>query len=224
MSAVDVPDWSRSIQLVQETALTVTDYADWTVAAEVVGVTASAAAGLVPSDKPTAALAQTYSRYLAISDVGTTATEWMLSAINLTTGTVVSNISFVTGNTGAGGAQTHWFYGLFDSGVNALAFTGDQLTAALAANTVKTLAVATVAGGAASSYTITANGVYYLGFYMAGSVTTLVGPPGLRNPPENLAPSLGGNGATRGTPFTPPGFPYNGGPITADNPVYAYVS
>jgi hypothetical protein len=76
----------------------------------------------------------------------------------------VSNISWHSATTAAG-TPTHWMFGLYDISRNLLATSTDQLTAAWAANTLKTLAMTT-------PYTVPASGLYYIGMFMAA--TTII--------------------------------------------------
>lgn len=98
-----------------------------------------------------------------------------LVPIWLPKGTVVSNISFITGST-AVGTPTNWWFTLHNSSRVALARTADQTTTAWAANTTKTLAVAQTTAGAASSYTTTYSGLHYLGIMVkATTMPTIIG-------------------------------------------------
>ncbi|MEW1754712.1 right-handed parallel beta-helix repeat-containing protein [Streptomyces angustmyceticus] len=98
-----------------------------------------------------------------------------LVPIWLPKGFTVSNISFMNGATAAG-TPTNWWFSLHNSARVALARTADQTTAAWAANTVKTLAVAQATAGSASTYVTTYAGLHYLGFMMkATTLPNLVG-------------------------------------------------
>lgn len=119
-----------------------------------------------------------------VSLVGGTAltTQVMYSfAIPLVAGDVISQITFRSGNTAAG-TPTNWWFALYSSAATPalLAQTADQTTGAWAANTTKTLALAT-------SQTITTTGVYYVAVMMkATTPNNLVGVTAL---------SAGDNGA-----------------------------
>jgi len=81
----------------------------------------------------------------------------------------IGHLAFISSVASAVSAPTHWWFGLFDNNRAALAFTADQTSTAWAALTIKSLAVATIASGAASSFTTTYSGLYYLGIMMAAS-------------------------------------------------------
>jgi hypothetical protein len=87
-----------------------------------------------------------------------------MQAIYLRAGKIVTNISWFSATTAAG-TPTHWMFGLFDASRNLLATSTDQLTAAWAANTQKTLAMVT-------PYTIPSDGIYYIGMFM--TATTII--------------------------------------------------
>ena len=78
------------------------------------------------------------------SDTAAIATGTMLSAsLYLHAGDVVTNLTFTSGAT-AGASLTHWFFALYDTQTTPalISQTADQVAAAWAANTSKTLALA----------------------------------------------------------------------------------
>ena len=77
------------------------------------------------------------------------------TAIWLEAGDLVTNITFLSGATAAG-TPTNYYFALYDNSATPalLAQTADQLTAAWAANTAKTIALAT-------AQRITTTGIYY---------------------------------------------------------------
>jgi hypothetical protein len=98
-------------------------------------------------------------------------TQVMLSAaVVLEAGDTISNISFMSGGTAAG-TPTNWWFALFDDSATPalLAQTADQLTAAWAAHTVKTLALS-------SPVLVPRQGVYYAAAMVkATTVPSLIG-------------------------------------------------
>lgn len=91
-----------------------------------------------------------------------------LQAIYLRAGTKISSISFSTATTAAG-TPTNCFFALYDASRNKLAETANQLTAAWAANTLKTLALT-------AQYTVPTSGIYYVGLMVtATTVPTMKG-------------------------------------------------
>lgn len=105
------------------------------------------------------------------ADLAALTTQVMLSvALPLQPGDKVTSLTFKSGATAAG-TPTNWWFALYSSAATPalLAQSADQLTAAWAANTVKTLALAT-------AQPITTAGVYYAAVMVkATTVPTLVG-------------------------------------------------
>ena len=128
-----------------------------------------------------------------------------MTAVYVPSGTVISELGYVTGNTAAT-TPLHQWIGLYDNNRNQLAVTADQTTAAIATGTAYQYPIATVSGGAASSFTTTYSGLYYVGVLIVASV-----PPTLRG-------SVSSSAATGITPIfcgttgaaitIPPAFPY----------------
>lgn len=105
------------------------------------------------------------------SDLAALTTQVMLSVlVPVQPGELISNISFVSGATAAGTPTNYWF-ALYSSAATPalLAQSADQLTAAWAANTVKTLALATAQRITAAGY------VYAAIMVKATSVPSLQG-------------------------------------------------
>lgn len=91
-----------------------------------------------------------------------------LHAIRLKAGDVLTTASFMSGTT-AGATLTHVWFALYDANRALLRVTNDDTAATWAANTVKTLTFAT-------SYTVPADGTYYLGIVVVGTtMPTLMG-------------------------------------------------
>lgn len=119
----------------------------------------------IPNIGITGTLAETMSRAVCPevnTTLGTTG-QIRCQGIWLPAGITVSNISFHSATTAAG-TPTHYVFALYDGSRNLLASTADQLTAAWAANTIKTLAVGT-------PYVVPTTGFYYL---MVSVVATTV--------------------------------------------------
>ena len=115
--------------------------------------------------------AESIPRWAAGSDCVIGATGLMTSvAIPLQYGDVVTSLTFVSGGTAAD-TPTHWGFALYSSAATPalLAQTADKTTTAWAANTVKTVALAT-------PQLITAPGIYYAAVWMVATAqVTLVG-------------------------------------------------
>jgi hypothetical protein len=109
--------------------------------------------------------------------------------IYLAAGEVAANLSFRSGATAAG-TPTNWWFALYSNAATPalLAQSADQLTAAWAANTTKTLALAT-------AQTISTSGLYWASIMVkATTVPTLlgcVGAPAIVTGEGNLAVSSG---------------------------------
>lgn len=87
-----------------------------------------------------------------------------LQAIYLKAGQLVSNITISSATTAAG-TPTNYFFALYSGALARLAVSANQTTTAWAANTVKTLAMAT-------PYRVPVSGLYYIGIMM--TATTVV--------------------------------------------------
>lgn len=133
-----------------------------------------------------------------------------LCAVALPKGAVISNITFVSSTTAAG-TPTHWWFGLYDSSRVQLATTADQTTTAWAASTAKTLSIATIASGAASSFTTTYEGLYYLGLLVTATSTPTLPVCAIAAGIGALTPLLSGSSTNALT--TPPAFPFTAGAI-----------
>ena len=98
----------------------------------------------------------------------TTTGQIYCQAIWLTAGTVVTNITISSATTAAS-VPTHYCFALYNTSLSLLGSTADQLTAAWAANTLKTLALT-------AAYTVPTTGLYYIAFMMvATTVPTIKG-------------------------------------------------
>ncbi|MBP5890653.1 right-handed parallel beta-helix repeat-containing protein [Streptomyces scabiei] len=125
-----------------------------------------------------------------------------LVPIWLPKGLVISNLAFVSGGTAAVTPTNYWFT-LHNSSRVALARTADQLTAAWAANTIKSLAIAQTTAGAASSYTTTYSGLHYLGVMIkASTVCSLISEGAVPDVLASVAPGFGGTDTALTTPPT----------------------
>jgi hypothetical protein len=119
--------------------------------------------------------------------------------ILLAQGDVITNLSFRSGATAAG-TPTNWWFALYDDSATPalLAQTADQTTGAWAANTTKTLALAT-------AQTIKKTGIYWAAIMVtASTVPTLlgcVGAPAIVTGERNLSQSSG-SGLTTTAPAT----------------------
>lgn len=112
-----------------------------------------------------------------------------LHAIKLRAGDVISSISFMSGST-AGATLTHVWFALYDANRSLLRVTADDTAAAWAVNTVKTLALA-------SSYTVPADGTYYLGIVVVGTtMPNLQGSAGPTAAAAAVAPISAGSSTT----------------------------
>jgi hypothetical protein len=171
------------------------------------------------------ALAETIPRQGLTTSVATLSGNLHLVGIGLPAGLTVSSISFTNGLAGAT-SPTHWWFGLFDLNRVMLALTADQLTAAWAGSTLKTLNIASVASGAASSFVTTYAGLHYLAFMMSSSGNVTIpsqpGAAGVSGNISNIPPISAGTADTGLT--TPPAFPFTAAALTAYSHFYGYVS
>ncbi|WP_327725717.1 right-handed parallel beta-helix repeat-containing protein [Streptomyces europaeiscabiei] len=137
-------------------------------------------------------------------------------------GAVISNIGFVSGGTAASAPTNYWFT-LHDRAKVALARTADQLTAAWAANTAKSLAIAQTTAGAASSYTTTYAGLHYYGVMIkATTVPSLVSEGSVADVLASVAPGFGGTDTGQTTPPTVTGSAFTAGSFGAGSGILLY--
>jgi hypothetical protein len=145
-----------------------------------------------------------------------------MQAITLPIDTVVNALNFITGGTAAV-TPTHQWAALYDSNRNLLAISADGTTTAIGANAVLSFPIANVAAGAASSFTTTYSGLYYVGILVvAGTAPTFEGITGL-TVANTVPPIVAGIGDF--TLTTPSTFPHQGAAITpAAGQLYCYTT
>jgi len=145
-----------------------------------------------------------------------------LAAVALPAGAVVGHLQFA----GAAGMTTpsHWWFGLYDNLLNQLAVTADQTTTAWGATAYQSLAIATVASGAAASFTTTYTGLYYIGIMTeAATPPTLISGGNASSASIAQTPVLAGTSDTGQT--TPPAFPHQATALTPiSNVIYGAVA
>ena len=163
--------------------------------------------GYVP---PTGFTYESTSRASAANAFSVTSGTLYLVGIYLPAGTVVSKIGFISTN--AATSPTHYWFGLYDSSRVQLAVTADQLTAAWGASTLKSLNIATVASGAASSFTTTYTGLHYVGVMQAATTPAQINYQATSSAQAAQTPVLCGLSDTAQT--TPPAFPHTAASIS----------
>lgn len=176
--------------------------------------------------KPTAAIAETVPRW-AVAANGAQLAVGTLSifAIGLPAGVSIGHIAVQAGSTPANTPTDYWFC-LLDSNLNLLAITADQGSAAWGGNVLKSLAIANIAAGAASSFVTAYEGLYYIGIMVAGTGAPTILSTGSLTAAENasMPPILAA--ATTDTGLTVPlTFPHQCTAAAATgNHAYAYVA
>jgi hypothetical protein len=151
---------------------------------------------------PQSMFATTYDRMAGgVANIASSLTTQVVRvvAIYLIEGQVVNNIVWISGTT-ALGTGTHQWAALLDSSRVQLATSNDLTSTAWAANTPQTFPVATVASGAASSFTTTYTGLHYLLLDVAATtVPTLAGQANggaVFNGAAGFTPVVSGTGET----------------------------
>lgn len=145
-----------------------------------------------------------------------------LVPIWLPKGFVVSNLTFVSGGTAAT-TPTNWWFTLHNSSRVALARTADQLTAAWAANTVMTKAIAQTTAGSATSYTTTYAGLHYLGVMIKATTNpSLISEGSMPDVVAMVSPGFGGTDTGLSTPPTVSGAGFTAGSFGAGSGILAY--
>lgn len=174
--------------------------------------------------KPSAAKFESWPRTAGTgSSLGLTSGTLQLVAVALPADEVISSITFV--QSAGVTTPTNWWFGLYDSSFNQLAVTADQLTGSWLGSTSKTLSIATVASGSASSFTTTYTGLYYVGCMVKASTPgSLIATPTIIAALTTLSPPLSGTSDTAQT--SPPAFPHTASTPTGTQTQmpYAYVS
>lgn len=132
-----------------------------------------------------------------------------LVPIWLPKGAVISNISFVSGNTAAATPTNCWF-SLHDRNRVALARTANAGTTAWAATSTRTLDLAQTTAGTATTYATTYTGLHYLGFMMTATTMVSLMAEGRLLATADTAPGLGVTNSGQTTPPT-----VTGGAFTA---------
>jgi hypothetical protein len=158
------------------------------------------------------------SETLAMATAGTL----MMSAIDLPVNATISNLWFPPGTTGDAGPTTGAWMALYDSGRNLLA-TSAASTTAIVASTPFAFPIATVAAGAATSFTTTYSGLYYIGLVLnTTNAPTLCAQVSFAAT-NAFVPILGGTSTAGLT--APSTFPTTAGAITATaNRYYFYAT
>ena len=145
-----------------------------------------------------------------------------LTPIWLPSGLAVSSITFCSGSTG-GASLTHQWFGLYNSAQAQLATTSDDTTTAWSSQSTKTLNVATIASGSASSFTTTYEGLHYLGLCVAATTVPTYYGLTATIAAATMSPSLGGTNSTVRT--TPPAFPFTAPTANQSSPMlWGYVN
>jgi hypothetical protein len=200
---MDAPDWTKPITILTGTVISTQDFPDWTTAIVAVEGPVPGAGGTT-YPMPANAIAETFPRAATGTPINLTSGVLQMSGIWLASGTTVGHIAFAFH-----GSETnnHWWFGLWDQSRAQLAVTADQLSASNG-DPFTSLAVATTAAGAATSFTTTYTGLHYLGVVFQGSSPLVVMCPALQLTGISALqtpPILGGASTTGLT--TPPTFP-----------------
>lgn len=146
-----------------------------------------------------------------------------LGAIVLPAGLTIGHITCLS--LASTTVPTHYWFGLYDNNRVQLAVTADQNSTAWSGPAYKTLAIATIASGASTTFTTTYTGLHYVGLMMAAnSPGSFMCYANGSQFPAGSAPALGGSSDTAQT--TPPAFPHTAGALTtnAGSLLWAYVS
>ena len=119
----------------------------------------------------------------------------MLTAVELSAGAVVSNLTYHSATTAAGTPTNYWF-ALYTSARELCGQTADQTSSAWAANTSKTLALTT-------PYTVPRPGLYYAAIMVAASSVPSLFGIASSTFPHVPAPITNGNSSTSLTTTAP---------------------
>lgn len=118
---------------------------------------------------PVGTTGQSFNR--ALVDTVTTADATgvlQMVAISLPANTVVNNVNWLIGTTGSAG-PTHQWGAIYNSARLLLAISADGTSTVITASVPLVFPIATIAQGAATSFTTTYTGLYYLGLMVSSS-------------------------------------------------------
>lgn len=167
--------------------------------------------------EPTGVFAATIPRELCTetNTTGPTTGVLYMQAIALKAGQLVSNIGISSATTAAV-TPTHFMIGLFDKNRNLLATSADQTTAAWAANTYKSIAMAT-------PYRVPTSDLYYIGFFQtAATMNTWKGQTARTGGQlASQTPILGGLSSSTGLTTA---LPNPAGALTANGTITIYAN
>lgn len=162
-----------------------------------------------PNDGPTNCLSQTVSRGLCTTSQALTSGIGVAHLIPLYAGQIIGHLNWMPGTTGVTGPENHWM-AILDLSGDLLAITADNTTDAITGLTMQSLAIANIASGASSTYTVPTTGMYYIALNVTASGSMGTGPFAVASGNSTLcevAPSLGKLFGA-GTLTSPPSFPY----------------
>jgi hypothetical protein len=165
--------------------------------------------------------AETCPRWACSNTTGITSGKLNLMPVYLQAGQVVGTFSW--GNCGtAAVTPTHQWAGLYNSAYAQVAVTADRTSTAIGANSAFNWGVATIASGAATSYTATYSGLYYAGLMI--SATTMPNPVAsagaIPAPINGFPPQFGGSDTAQAAP---PAFPHTAATPSAGGTSYIYM-
>lgn len=163
---------------------------------------------------PSGWLAQSIPRQIGVgaTSVSPATTVPLLIGIYLSAGMVIGHIAVLSA--GAQVTPTNWWFGLADSSEVQLATTADQTTTVWAANTVTSLAIATIASGASATFTTTYSGLHYVIVFQKAATPSTISAASSNATVIGLSPVL--CAATSDAGITgPPAFPKTYGTLTA---------
>lgn len=145
-----------------------------------------------------------------------------MTAVELPAGLTITNLYIGTDSTSPA-SQTHAWLALFNSSRQMLAVTADKGSTAFPTTTWNTAAIATIASGAASSFTTTYAGLHYVGFLQtASTMNSLQSASSLRGQADaGQGPAISGPSSTGQT--TPPAFPFTAAAIGSSPQLFLHV-
>jgi hypothetical protein len=176
---------------------------------------------------PATGVAQSIDRPVASESVtiATVSGTIYMSALYIPNNTVINNFNVVTGSTASSNDVTINWAALTNASRVMLAVSANATAQLTPAGFVNTLAVANVAAGAATSFTTTYSGLYYMAYTVGATTTqpTVCGVTSAGTEVNKIAPILCGTSSTSAT-ATPPTFPTTLGSITATaGNIYMYL-
>jgi hypothetical protein len=166
-------------------------------------------------------IAETCPRWACQNTASIVSGKLNLMPVYLVAGQVVGTFSWGNGGTAAV-TPTHQWAALYNSAYAQVAISADKTSTAVPANSAFNWGVATIASGAATSYTATYSGLYYAGLMISATTmpTPVAAGGAISSPVNGFPPQFGGSDTAQAAP---PAFPHTAATPSAGASPYLYM-